>query len=67
VRAAPLVGVLEKHGRLYAVRPLFERGARVNVDKPRGHTAVGDLVHVVRHQEARGEGPHAGVFESQRQ
>jgi ribonuclease R len=47
VRAAPLVGVLEKHGRLYAVRPLFERGARVNVDKPRGQTAVGDLVHVM--------------------
>jgi ribonuclease R len=47
VRQAPLVGVLEKHGRLYAVRPLFERGARVNVDKPRGHVAVGDLVQVV--------------------
>jgi ribonuclease R len=47
VRHAPLVGVLEKHGRLYAVRPIFERGARVNVDKPRGHVALGELVQVV--------------------
>jgi ribonuclease R len=41
------VGVLEKHGRFLTVAPLFERGSRVNVDKPRRGERVGDLVQVV--------------------
>jgi ribonuclease R len=40
-----LVGVLEKHGKHYAVTPLFEAGHRVEVEKPR-REGVGDLVEV---------------------
>lgn len=38
-----LVGVLEKHGKHYAVTPFFEPGQRVEVDKPR-RERLGDLV-----------------------
>ncbi len=41
------VGVLEKHGRHLAVSPFFERGSRINVDKPRHGERVGDLVQIV--------------------
>lgn len=44
---APLVGVLEKHGKHYAVRSFFEPGNRVNVDKPKRGERTGDLVIVV--------------------
>ena len=40
------VGVLEKHGRHLAVAPFFERGSRINVDKPRHGERVGDLVQI---------------------
>lgn len=40
-----LVGVLSKHGKHYAVTPLFEPGHRVEVEKPR-REGVGDLVEV---------------------
>ena len=43
---APLVGVLEKHGKHFAVAPFFEPGNRVNVDKPKRGERVGDLVQV---------------------
>ena len=39
VSVAPLVGVLEKHGKHYAVTPFFEPGNRVNVDKPQARRA----------------------------
>jgi ribonuclease R len=39
-----LIGILEKHGKHFAVAPFFERGARVNVDKPKRGERVGDLV-----------------------
>jgi ribonuclease R len=54
VSSAPLVGVLEKRGRLLTVAPLFEQGNRVTVDKPRRGERVGDLVQVV---PARGGRP----------
>ena len=44
---APLVGVFEKHGKHYAVRPFFEPGNSVTVDKPKRGERVGDLVQVV--------------------
>jgi ribonuclease R len=53
VRAAPLVGVLDHRGR---VTPLFERGAWVTVDKPRGNVRTGDIVQV-----APGKGGRARV------
>ena len=40
------VGVLSKHGRHLAVSPFFERGHRINVDKPRRGERVGDLVQI---------------------
>ncbi|MBE2319307.1 RNB domain-containing ribonuclease [Solirubrobacter sp. CPCC 204708] len=40
-----LVGVLSKHGKHYAVTPLFEPGPRIEVEKPR-REGVGDLVEV---------------------
>ncbi|HEX6020594.1 MAG TPA: RNB domain-containing ribonuclease [Solirubrobacter sp.] len=40
------VGILEKHGRHLAVSPFFERGNRINVDKPRRGERVGDLVQI---------------------
>jgi len=40
------VGILEKHGRHLAVSPFFERGSRINVDKPRHGEHVGDLVQI---------------------
>ena len=43
--AAPVVGVLAKRGRFWTVEPFFERGRRVNVDRPR-HAGAGDLVLV---------------------
>lgn len=45
--AAPLVGVLTKHGKWLSVSPLFEPGDRVNVDKPKRGERVGDIVAVV--------------------
>jgi ribonuclease R len=44
-RLSPIVGVLAKRGRFWTVDPFFDRGRRVNVDRPR-HAAVGDLVVV---------------------
>jgi ribonuclease R len=44
-RAAPEVGVLAKRGRFWTVEPFFDRGRRVNVDRPR-QAGVGDLVQV---------------------
>ena len=42
-----MVGVLEKHGRFLTASPFFERGRRINVDRPRnGRARVGDLVLV---------------------
>jgi ribonuclease R len=41
--AGPLVGVLAKRGRFWTVEPFFDRGRRVNVDRPR-NAGVGDLV-----------------------
>ena len=43
--AAPVVGVLAKRGRFWTVEPFFDRGRRVNVDRPR-QAGVGDLVQV---------------------
>jgi ribonuclease R len=40
-----IVGVLEKHGKHFAVAPFFERGPRIHVDKPK-REHVGDLVVV---------------------
>ncbi len=48
------VGVLEKHGRHLAVSPFFERGNRINVDKPRRGERVGDLVQVAPGRGGRG-------------
>jgi ribonuclease R len=42
---APTIGVLAKRGRFWTVDPFFDRGRRVNVDRPR-NAAVGDLVLV---------------------
>jgi ribonuclease R len=43
----PVVGVLSKHGRFLTVTPFFERGRRMNVDRPRsGGARAGDLVLV---------------------
>jgi ribonuclease R len=44
-RAGPVVGVLAKRGRFWTVEPFFDRGRRVNVDRPR-NAGVGDLVLV---------------------
>jgi ribonuclease R len=42
-----MVGVLAKHGRFLTASPFFERGRRINVDRPRnGRAQVGDLVLV---------------------
>jgi ribonuclease R len=43
--AGPVVGVLAKRGRFWTVDPFFDRGRRVNVDRPR-NAGVGDLVLV---------------------
>jgi ribonuclease R len=42
-RAGLVVGVLSKRGRFWTVEPFFERGRRVNVDRPR-NAHPGDLV-----------------------
>jgi len=61
-----MVGVLEKHGRFLTASPFFERGRRINVDRPRnGRARVGDLVLVeplgrgggIRFAAARRRGP----------
>ncbi len=41
----PIVGVLAKRGRFWTVESFFDRGARVNVDRPRD-TRPGELVEV---------------------
>jgi ribonuclease R len=41
----PVVGVLAKRGRFWTVEPFFDRGRRVNVDRPR-NAGAGDLVLV---------------------
>jgi ribonuclease R len=42
-----VVAVVEKHGRFLSATPFFERGRRINVDKPRpGTGGPGDLVLV---------------------
>jgi ribonuclease R len=41
----PVVAVLDKHGRFFTATPFFERGRRLNVDRPRsGSGGPGDLV-----------------------
>ena len=37
--AGPVVGVLAKHGRFWAVEPFFARGRRVSVARPRSASA----------------------------
>jgi ribonuclease R len=44
-RSSPVVGVLAKRGRFWTVEPFFDRGRRMNVDRPR-NAGVGDLVLV---------------------
>jgi ribonuclease R len=46
-RGVAVVGVLEKHGKHFAVAPFFEQGQRLHVDKPKRGERVGDLVQVV--------------------
>jgi ribonuclease R len=53
--AGPVVGVLAKHGRFWTVEPFFDRGRRVNVDRPR-NAAVGDLVVVTPVGRGAGHG-----------
>jgi ribonuclease R len=43
--AGAVVGVLSKRGRFWTVEPFFERGRRMNVDRPR-NARPGDLVLV---------------------
>ena len=43
--AGPVVGVVAKRGRFWTVDTFFDRGPRVNIDRPR-HAATGDLVLV---------------------
>jgi ribonuclease R len=43
--AGPVVGVLTKRGRFWTVEPFFERGRRMNADRPR-NAGPGDLVLV---------------------
>ena len=57
-RVGPVVGVLAKRGRFWTVEPFFDRGRRVNVDRPR-HAGVGDLV-VGRRPAARSCAASAG-------
>jgi ribonuclease R len=44
--SGPIVAVLEKHGRFETASAFFERGQRINVEKPRANVRVGDLVLV---------------------
>ena len=45
--AGPVVAVLEKRGRFLVATPFFDRGRRINLDKPRhGSVRTGDLVVV---------------------
>ena len=54
-QAAAVVATLERHGRFLTATPFFERGRRMNVDRPRGGGArTGDLVLVAP------TGPRAG-------
>jgi ribonuclease R len=46
VRGAPIVGVLEKRGRVLTVTPFVEPGPRIDVEKPRRGERVGELVVV---------------------
>jgi ribonuclease R len=47
LHGGPVVAVLDKHGRFYTATPFFDRGRRLNVDRPRpGAGAPGDLVLV---------------------
>ena len=43
--AGSLVGVLAKRGRFWTVEPFFDRGPRMNVDRPRD-ARPGELVEV---------------------
>ena len=43
--AGPVVGVVAKRGRFWTVDTFFDRGPRVNIDRPR-HAGPGDLVLV---------------------
>jgi ribonuclease R len=54
--AGPVVAILERHGRFLSGTPFFERGRRMNVDRPRAGSAArpGDLVLVAPN------GPRAG-------
>ena len=54
MKGASFVGVLEKHGKHFAVAPFFESGQRVNVDKPRRGERLGDLVQAVPGRAGRG-------------
>ncbi len=46
MRGAPIVGVLEKRGRVLTVTSFFEPGPRIDVEKPRHGEHVGELVVV---------------------
>jgi ribonuclease R len=46
VGRGPAVGVLQRRGRFFVVEPIFERGGRVAVDKPRRDVREGDIVLV---------------------
>jgi len=54
--AAPVVAVLERRGRFLVAEPFFQRGRRMNVDKPKAgqRAGAGDLVLVAP------SGPRAG-------
>jgi ribonuclease R len=43
--AAPVVGVLAKRGRFWTVDPFFDRGRRINVDRPRD-ARPGELIEL---------------------
>ena len=43
--AGSVVGVLAKRGRFWTVEPFFDRGPRMNVDRPRD-AGPGELVEV---------------------
>ena len=53
--AGPVVAVLERHGRFLTATAFFERGRRMNVDRPRAGSAArpGDLVLVAPTGPAR--------------
>jgi ribonuclease R len=56
-QAAPVVATLERHGRFLTATPFFDRGRRMNVDRPKGGaTRAGDLVLVAPTAPRAGHG-----------